>query len=182
MMNIFSIIYSFLAVPIKRSFLLLLIIIVVAAVDFLYLGLARRTFVFYTVDGGNIMVEDRMLKHSSSKEEDVIRYTEETLLGPVSPDMLPLFPGETKLKSLLYRNKTVYIDLTNSAAFSPYKGSVDRKVIDNFRTLNEGILRNFSFVNDVRFFIEGNPVLLNPEELSDYVLYGETDPGNLPET
>ncbi|MCL2175746.1 MAG: GerMN domain-containing protein [Treponema sp.] len=176
MKNIFSAIYSFLTAPVKRRLFLLFIISVVAIVDFLYLGLARRTFVFYTIDGGDIIVEDRMLKHSSSREEDIIRYTEEALLGPVSPDLFPLFPGETKLKSLFYRNKTVYIDLTETAAFSPHKGSVNRKVIDNFRTFNEGILRNFSFVSDVRFFIEGNPVLLEFDEVPDYILY------DLPET
>ncbi|MCL2186990.1 MAG: GerMN domain-containing protein [Treponema sp.] len=158
--KIFKPITGFLSSPIKRRFLFLVILVLAALIEFLILGLARRTFVFYTVDNGEIVVEDRMLKHSASREEDIIRYTEETLLGPVSPDLLPLFPRDTKLKSLLYRKKAVYIDFTESAALIPLENRELRSTIGNFRTLYDSILRNFSYVKDVRFFIEGNAVLL----------------------
>jgi hypothetical protein len=126
---------------------------IVALSEFLILGLARRTFVFYTVDDGEIVVEDRMLKRAPSREIDIIRYTEETLLGPVSPDLLPLFPRGTRLKSLLYRNGVVYADLSADAALPPEEGG---NALNNFRTLYDGIKRNFSSVRDVRFFIDGH--------------------------
>ncbi|MDR1837714.1 MAG: GerMN domain-containing protein [Treponema sp.] len=146
---------KFLSSTIRRRILLIGILSFAALTEFLILGLARRTFVFYTIDDGIIVVEDRMLKHSKSKEEDIIRYTEETLLGPVAPDLLPLFPRETRLKSLLYRNGVVYADLTGDAAMPPVEGG---RTLDNFRTLYAGILRNFSYVKAVHFFIEGNAV------------------------
>jgi spore germination protein GerM len=93
-----------------------------------------------------------MLKHSNSLEGDIIRYTEETLLGPVAPDLLPLFPRETRLKSLLFRNGVVYADFSQDAVLPPVEGGM---VFNNFRTLHAGILRNFSNVKEVRFFIEG---------------------------
>jgi spore germination protein GerM len=130
--------------------------------EFLIFGLARRTFVFYTIDTGVIVVEDRMLKSSNSREGDIIRYTEETLLGPVSPELLPLFPKETRLKSLLYRNGVVYADFSEDALFTP---SESGNTLHNFKTLHTGILRNFSYVKEVRFFIEGNAVYV--EELKD---------------
>jgi spore germination protein GerM len=80
---------------------------------------------------------------------------EEMLLGPVSPELSPLFPVETRLKSLLYRNGVVYADFSEDAVFPPVEGG---NILGNFRTLHTGILRNFSYVKDVRFFIEGNPV------------------------
>jgi hypothetical protein len=137
---------------IKRRILMIVILAVVALVEFLILGLARRTFVFYTVSDGVIAVEDRMLKRSLSRETNIARYMEETLLGPVAPDLLPLFPRETRLKSLLYRNGVVYADFSADAALPPEEGG---RTLDNFKTLYAGILRNFSFVKDVRFFIEG---------------------------
>jgi len=127
----------------------------VAIIDFFFLGVARKTFVFYTIKEGVIAVEDRMLKHSGSREEDITRYAEETLLGPVSPDLLPLFPRGTKLRSLLYRNGVVYADLSVSAALAPAEGG---SAIVNFRTFYDSILRNFSYVKDVRFFIDGTAV------------------------
>jgi len=136
--------------PIRRLFLII-ILAVAALVEFYNLGLARRTFVFYTVNDGSIVVEDRMLKRSSSREIDIIRYTEEVILGPVAPDLQPLFPRETRLKSLLYRDGVVYADLTIDAELPAEGGTT----VENFRTLYAGILRNFSFVSDVRFFIDG---------------------------
>jgi len=156
--TIFGPIAEFLVSPVKRRLLLIGVLSLAALVDFLYLGLARRTFVFYTESNGSIIVEDRMLKHSKSREGDIIRYTEETLLGPVAPGLLPLFPRETRLNSLLYRNGVVYADFTASAAMPPEEGG---RTFDNFRTLYAGILRNFSYVKDVRFFIEGRAVYVD---------------------
>ena len=146
---------KFLSSPVSRRLLLIGIISIAALAEFFFLGLARRTFVFYTVNDGVIVVEDRMLKYSNSREGDIIRYTEEMLLGPVDPDLLPLFPGETRLKSLLYRNGVVYVDFTEEAAMPPEEGG---RTLDNFKTFYAGILRNFSYVKDVRFFIEGRSV------------------------
>ncbi|MCL2441880.1 MAG: GerMN domain-containing protein [Treponema sp.] len=153
--TIFGPVGRFLASPVKRCLLLIGILILVAIVDFLYLGLARRTFVFYTVSDEVITVEDRMLKHSKSREDNIIRYTEETLLGPVSPELMPLFPRGTRLRSLLYRDGTVYIDFSIDAALPLLEGG---SIFGNYQTFYEGILRNFSYVKNVRFFIEGNAV------------------------
>jgi hypothetical protein len=138
--------------------LLFIIILAIAAIsEFFILGLARRTFVFYTINEGIISVEDRMLKRSISREGDIIRYTEETLLGPVAPDLLPLFPREARLKSLLYRNGVVFVDFSADAALPPIEGG---RTIDNFRTFRAGILRNFSYVKDIRFFIDGKAIFI----------------------
>jgi len=153
--TIFKPITEFLESPVKRCLFLVGILALIALVEFLSLGLARRTFVFYTISDGIIVVEDRMLKHSRTREGDIIRYVEETLLGPVSPDLLPLIPRGVKLKSLLYRNGVVYADLSSEAALPPAEGG---KTKENFQTFYNGILRNFSFVKDVRFFIEGTSI------------------------
>ncbi|MDR0323753.1 MAG: GerMN domain-containing protein [Treponema sp.] len=155
---------EFMSSPVKRCLLFIAIISLIALGEFLFLGLARRTFVFYTTNSGIIVVEDRMLKHSKSREGDIIRYTEETLLGSVSPDLLPLFPRETELKSLLYRNGVVYVNFSKEAAFPPEEGG---NVLNNFRTFYAGILRNFSYVKDVRLFIEGNVVYLEESKHGD---------------
>jgi len=143
---------------------------IAALIEFLVLGLARKTFVFYAIDSGVATVEDRMLKvsrrnqvsrgnsaSSSSREVDITRYVEEALLGPSSPYSLPLFPRETRLVSLLYRNGVVYADLSEEAVLPPVEGGpvAGGEVFTNMETLYHGIKRNFSFVRDVRFFIAG---------------------------
>jgi spore germination protein GerM len=126
-----------------------------AFMEFQFSGLARRTFVFYSVTNGSAAVEDRMLRRAENRETDVARYVEEVLLGPVSPDLSPLFPPETGLRSILYRKGVVYVNLSESAALPVSKGE---DVFRNFLVLNQGIRRNFSYVKDVRLFVAGNPV------------------------
>jgi len=151
--NIYRAFTCFMSSAVKRRLVWVGALVLFTLSEFLFFGLARRTFVFYTIDDGVIVVEDRMLKPSNSKEGDIIRYTEETLLGPVSPELQPLFSKETRLKSLLYRNGVVYADFSEDAVFPPSEGG---NTLHSFKTLHAGILRNFSYVKDVRFFIEGN--------------------------
>jgi len=159
MKNIFKVVFKavagFFTSPVKVSFFLIFLLSLLAVAEYFYLGLARRTFVFYTLSDGIITVEDRMLKHSRSQEDNIIQYVEETLLGPVSPDLLPIITKGTKLISLLFRDGVVYANFSQSAALPPLEGGNTK---DNFLTFHDSILRNFSYVNDVRFFIEGNSV------------------------
>jgi hypothetical protein len=154
------------SIPKSVFFLLALLFLAIAAlIEFFTLGLARRTFMFYDIDSGVVIVEDRLLpvsrgdilssngsRQSSSRELDITRYVEEALLGPVSSNSMPLFPRETRLRSLLYRNGTVYLDLSEEAVLPPPEGG---EVFMNMKTLYAGVRRNFPFVRDVRFFIAG---------------------------
>jgi hypothetical protein len=137
----------------NRRLLYLVIISLTALVDFFYSGLVRRTIVFYSDIGGNMVVEDRMLHRSSDRETAIRRYVDEVLLGPGSPDSALLFLRGTRLNSLLYRDAVVYADLSESAVFPPNEGG---DVFRSLLTLNEGIRRNFPYIKDVRVFIGGN--------------------------
>jgi hypothetical protein len=130
----------------------LLVLGILALNEFLQAGLVRRTFVFYSLRDGEPVVEDRMLKVSTDREEDLRRYVEEALLGPVSPDAAPLFPRETRLRSLLFRDDIVYADLSESAALPYPDGGESRR---DFFTLYRGIKRNFPYIRDVRLFVGG---------------------------
>jgi hypothetical protein len=153
---------TFLSKTKNRRLVYLVIICLFALTDFLYSGLARRTFVFYSDIGDNIVVEDRMLRRSGNRETDIRRYVQEALLGPASPGSNPLFPRETRLNSFLFRNAVVYADLTESAAI-PLSGGDG--VFRSLLTLNEGIRRNFSHVKNVKIFIGGSEVFF--EEFRD---------------
>jgi hypothetical protein len=141
----------------NRRLCYLILIGIFALGEFFISGLVRRTFVFYSNREGHTVVEDRMLRRSPSRETDIKRYVDEVLLGPVSPDSAPLFPGETRLESFMYREGIVYADLSEPALFPPEGGDLFR----NLLTLNKGIRRNFSFVKGVKIFIGGKEVFFN---------------------
>ncbi|MDR1212434.1 MAG: hypothetical protein LBK40_09415 [Spirochaetaceae bacterium] len=130
---------------------LLLSLVLVEAILF---GKARRSFVFYTTRENEAVVENRMLARSGSRELGIRRYVEEAVLGPVSLELSPLLTAETVLESFLFRDGVVYANFSALAALPPLAEKAD--LYHNLLTLKEGILRNFPFVRDVRFFIAGN--------------------------
>jgi hypothetical protein len=169
-MRILKAIIRFFTDPFRRRTLYVLLLAVFALGEWLSSGASRQTFVFIAA-GGEEIVEERMIRRPQARErassnestlaaieENALqeaglrRYVEEVLLGPVSPELTPLFPRETALYSLLLREGAVYIDLSLAAASAAVEGG------DCFRalyTLNRGVRRNFRFVRDVRLFIEG---------------------------
>jgi hypothetical protein len=167
------------SIPKSAFFLLTLLFLAIAAlIEFFTLGLARRTFMFYDIDSGVVVIENRLLPVSrgefvasygnrrfSPKELDITRYVEEALLGPVSSNSMPLFPRETRLCSLLYRNGVVYLDLSEEAVLPPPEGG---EVFMNMKTLYAGIRRNFSFVRDVRFFIAGKAAFAESADMAEF--------------
>jgi hypothetical protein len=150
----FEALARFFSVKLNRRLSYLVLISLIALAEFLVSGMVRRTLVFYSALEGDVAVEDRMLHRSYSGETDIRRYVEEVLLGPVSPDLDPLFPRETRLGSLLYRNGVVYADFSTDAVLPVEGGDVFR----SFLTLNESIRRNFSAVKEVKLFIGGNEI------------------------
>jgi len=136
----------------RRRLILLGILGLFALGEFFVLGLARRTFIFYTIDDGKIIVEERMIKRSASHEVNITRYVEEAILGPTLPEILPLFPRGTRLLSVLLRDGVVYVNLSEDAALPPEEGG---ELYKNLETLYTGIKRNFSFVSEVYFYIGG---------------------------
>ena len=141
-----------------QKWLLLVLLIALASIAFLdyyFSGYERRTFIFYNYEDGSVVLEERMLKRADSKENDLVMYAEETLMGPINTDSLPLFPKNTRLESLMYRDNIVYLNLSEDAAIAPSEGG---DVYKNLKTFDSGIRRNFPYVSDIRFFIAGNAV------------------------
>jgi hypothetical protein len=144
--------------------LFLLILGALAFVEFRTTGRVRRTFVFYTAREQATVVEERMFPRiagvdsnaapEDAEERDIRRYVEEALLGPITPGLAPLFPQGTRLYALMYRDGVVYANLSEGAALSTEGGDV----FQNIRTLSDGILRNFFWVQKVEIFIEGQKV------------------------
>jgi hypothetical protein len=149
-----------------RALLCLGILSLLALLDYRRSGLTRTTLVFYSIETGSELIEERMLPLPRDQEEKIKFYIAETLLGSALRDALPLFPRDTQLESILFRDGVVYANISETAAL-PAEGG------DNFRslsTLRGGILRNFRFVKDVRLFIAGNEAFPGKFRLPD----GET--------
>ncbi|MDR0375637.1 MAG: GerMN domain-containing protein [Treponema sp.] len=161
--SIFSIVIRSLIDKRTRRLLYLVILGAVALKNGADSDTIRRTFVFYNMKDYTPQAEEHMLLRSHSEEAALARYVEETLFGPRNPESAPLFPRETKLLSLLYRNGVVYIDLSEAAALPVVIGNVrvvpmEGGIARGFSTLRESLARNFPLVEEVKFFIEGHSI------------------------
>jgi hypothetical protein len=134
-----------------RRFFYLVLLGLLAFFDYRARGVTRVTYVFFDIESGKELVEERLLPLPEDREEKLRFYTAEALLGPVSQSALPLFPRGTRLESLLFRGGTVYLDLSETAAL-PVEGQGSFR---GFSALRKGILRNFGFVKDIRLFAAG---------------------------
>jgi hypothetical protein len=114
----------------------------------------RFTFVFPGNFGTPPVVEVRMVPRENSLEGNLSRYVEEAILGPAAIEASPLFFPRTGIRSLLLRDGTAYIDLSEDAAVSPSGGPIS----GNFLILYEGIRRNLPAVKKINFFIEGHEI------------------------
>jgi hypothetical protein len=137
----------------------------IAVADFRLAGKTRQTFVFYDMKTGASKIEERMVLKYPSEEAQVKQYVEEAIFGPRSPDSAPLFVRGTRLFSLFYRNKVVYINLSEDAAFPIVTEDMEVNVDSmtaarsrSFATLDAGLKRNFPFVQQTVFFIEGHSI------------------------
>jgi len=139
----------------------LIVLIVFAIIDISRSGLARHTFEFFAFDDKRPVVEDRMLYKSGSVEADIKFYIEELIMGPVSVDLAPLVTRGTTLRAFIFREGTVYADLSREAVH-PVPGG--RPLFDGFLAINQGIRRNFNAVSDVKLFIHGNEVFFEEFE------------------
>jgi spore germination protein GerM len=157
---VFKGLFRFFSVKRNRCLFFVILICLAALVEFLALGLIRRTFVFYSALDNSTIVEDRMFHRSDSLETDIRRYVEEVLLGPESQNAASLVPRGTRLLSLFYRENTVYADFSDNSAL-PETVTPGSSVFTGFLTLNEGIRRNFAKVKNVKLFIGGNEIFFN---------------------
>lgn len=116
-----------------------------------------RVFFFPRVGSGAPMVGERHLvpRHRAG-EKNVEEYVGEWLLGPLDLDNSRLFPQGTRLRSVLLRGETLYLDFSLELLLKQETVSLPFREI--LAETAGGIGFNFPWVKNFVFFIEGEPV------------------------
>ena len=137
-------------------FLLFLIVLITSSVFFFRSSINRTDRIFFFPDhkSSNPIGETRKIPRIPfDKEKNMEIFVKELLLGPVSMNLDPLFSAGTKLEKILYRDKTVYLDL-NFMALLP-----DKRAIHDFGgsiiLVEKNIKFNFPHVENVVVTILG---------------------------
>jgi hypothetical protein len=127
----------------------------IAGFDYYYRGQIRKTFEFKTEEG-TVAVEERLMNLRGEDEEIALqRYVEEWLYGPLSPELLSVFPSETVVLTLIYRDGTMYLNVSESAVFA------QPDIFTVGQILERGVYRNFPTVKNIHLFVEGHEVMFS---------------------
>jgi hypothetical protein len=101
----------------------------------------------------NLSGEVRTVVRSRSVEETVGNLVQEIILGPMIVNHARVFPSAAKIRSVVLRNKTAYLDFSADVLFlgEDVKISFEESV----RALERAVLFNFPGISRIAVTIEG---------------------------
>lgn len=114
----------------------------------------RRVFFFPVYNRSEVAGEERYLPLRDHEEADLDLYVRELLLGPVQVEHDPLFPDGTRLRSLLFRDGNLYIDLSAAAVTGNLASRLSFE--ETLETARRGLRFNFPFLEEIIISVEGS--------------------------
>lgn len=112
----------------------------------------RYICMFESAESGKVCMESRHLPKDSVRD-DVHRYVDELLLGPLAPEFRPLFTRGTKALSCFVRDDVLYVNLSDELIWQDDGVSDIARGIELFR---KNILHNFNNIHTIDVFVAGN--------------------------
>lgn len=113
-----------------------------------------RTLYFPGTTGTELSGERRLLPRVREDERALELLIEDVLLGPSRIDHSRVLPRGTRLDSLVLRDATVFIDLSEQAMLD--SDEVHIGVETGLEALRRAIESNFRWIDDVVITIDGN--------------------------
>jgi len=105
--------------------------------------------------------EARILPRKDTKEQEIELLVKEVLLGPFNIDYMPVFPRDSRIRSIMLREDTLYIDFTIDVVFREAGSSLSLRESLSFIGLS--IQFNFPRVRNIVYSINGNQLELTSE-------------------
>jgi hypothetical protein len=113
----------------------------------------QRVLFFPDETTGELGGELRELPRQRSREEEVDRLLREIVLGPTMLGHGRLVPRDTTIHSVLLRDRSVYVNLSEHLAFP------GEELLYDFSAMITGIRKTIEFnyprIDEIRIFVEG---------------------------
>ncbi|MBO7174221.1 MAG: GerMN domain-containing protein [Spirochaetaceae bacterium] len=141
-------------------FLILILVVSIFLYNSENLG-KRRVLYFEAVDGSGLYIESRRITEYSSTQGRAVhvqQFVQELLLGPVTNGFKSLFLQGTRLESCFVQENILFINLSKEALFPSATTSATK---DGVNLLVYNIKKNFSWIESVEIYIDGNKVYEN---------------------
>ena len=99
--------------------------------------------------------EARSIYHTRDTEESVLAMLKELALGPVGLRLEPAVPKETGVRSVLLRDRTLYLDFT--AHLAVLHQTLEIPFSEILEGIRKSVFINFPSVQEVLIYVEGSP-------------------------
>jgi hypothetical protein len=106
--------------------------------------------------------EARAVYHTRDAEDSILALLKELALGPMGLRLEPAVPNGTAIRSILLREKILYLDFTAHLAIS--QQAFQMSFSEMLEGIRKSIFYNFPSIEEVFIYIAGSPAEINAEK------------------
>lgn len=141
----------------------LALIFLISAVSYLIWGNEQEEQVLFfpTHQTMEARGEARILPRKDTKEQEIELLVKEILLGPFNINYMPVVPRDSRIRSIMLREDTLYIDFTIDVVFQEAGSSLSLQ--ESLSYIGHSIQFNFPRVRNIIYSINGNQIELPAE-------------------
>ncbi len=134
----------------------LALIFLISAVSYLIWGNEQEEQVLFFPVNQTLEArgEGRILPRKDTKEQEIELLVREILLGPFNVNYMPVVPGDSRIRSILLREETLYIDFTIDVVFQEAGSALSLR--ESLAYIGRSIQFNFPRVRKIVYSINGN--------------------------
>ena len=113
----------------------------------------RYVLFFRDVAGQTALSEWHLVPRRDTPRERVRALIDELALGPVGVGAVPIIPAGARVRSLVVRDRIVYVDFTKEAMFGDE--TIGQGFDDFKELLQKNLMHNFRWIADLVVLIDG---------------------------
>lgn len=138
-------------------------ILLVSGISYFIWGNEKEEQVLFFPEfrSGGARGEARILPRKDAREQEIELLVKEILLGPFDINYTPVAPADTRIRSLLLRKDTLYIDFSVDIVFK--EASTSLSLEESLEYISRTIQFNFPGVKKIVYSINGNQLRLSHE-------------------
>jgi hypothetical protein len=113
----------------------------------------QRILFFPTETTNQLVGEMRKIFHLKDVEESMRKLIQEMILGPIELKLGRALPKTTKIRSILVRDKKLFLDFSYDIIFSD--SAIALSFQEMIQAVKKTITFNFPWIEDIVVFVEG---------------------------
>ena len=112
----------------------------------------QRVLFFPTETGPTLRGEYRKIRLNGDRELDILEIVKELILGPVQLKLSRVLPRNAAVRSILLRDRVLYLDFTQDILF-PH-GPIDLDFDEMIEAVRRTVLHNFPWIRQIYMFVD----------------------------